>query len=214
MPGGGAVSIRQRRHGVFPGQDRHRLPFAADDAAEDPGLAELDRGVVDQVAGLEVVGAVQDQVGVAHQVEDVGVVDVGDDRLDLDRAVDQPQLPRGGLGLGEIVGDVLLVEEDLALEVVGLDEVAVDDADATRRRPAPGGWPAPCPSAPQPQSVTRLASSARWPASPSEGSGPAAVAIERVGGRRALSLEASLADDHHFEPSVQIVRVNLRPRRE
>ena len=60
----------------------------------------------------------------------------------VDRAVDQPQLPRGGLGLGQVVGDVLLIEEDLALEVVGLDEVAVDDPD---RDPPPrerGGWPA------------------------------------------------------------------------
>ena len=66
----------------MPGTDRHRLPFAADHAAEDPGLAQLHRRVVDQVAGLEVVGAVEDQVGVADEVEDVRVVDVGDDRLD------------------------------------------------------------------------------------------------------------------------------------
>ena len=65
MPGGGLSSIRQRMHGVLPGQDRHRLPFAADHAAEDPGLAQLHGRVVDQVAGLEVVGAVEDQVGVA-----------------------------------------------------------------------------------------------------------------------------------------------------
>ena len=64
-------------------QDRHRLAFAADHAAVDPRLVQLDRRVVDQVARLEVVGAVEDQVGVAHQVEDIGVVDVGDDRLDL-----------------------------------------------------------------------------------------------------------------------------------
>jgi hypothetical protein len=57
------------------------------------------------------------------------VVDVGDDRLDLDRAVDPAELARGGLGLGEVVGDVLLVEEDLPLEVVRLDEVAVDEPD-------------------------------------------------------------------------------------
>ena len=47
----------------------------------------------------------------------------------VDRAVDRPQLARGRLGLGQVVGHVLLVEEHLALEVVGLDEVAVDDAD-------------------------------------------------------------------------------------
>ena len=40
-----------------------------------------------------------------------------------------PQLARGGLGLGQVVGDVVLVEQHLPLEVVRLDEVAVDDAD-------------------------------------------------------------------------------------
>ena len=39
------------------------------------------------------------------------------------------ELARGGLGLGQVVGDVVLVEEDLPLEVVRLDEVAVDEPD-------------------------------------------------------------------------------------
>ena len=62
----------------------------------------------------------------------------------VDRAVDLPELPRGGLGLGQVVGDVVLVEEDLALEVVRLDEVAVDDPDVTRPPRGRGGWPARC----------------------------------------------------------------------
>ena len=48
----------------------------------------------------------------------------------VDRAVDRAELPRGGLGLGQVLGDVVLVEENLALEVVRLDEVAIDDPDA------------------------------------------------------------------------------------
>ncbi len=36
--------------------------------------------------------------------------------------------------LGRFVGDIGLVEEDLALQVMGLDEVAIDDAD----HPDPG----------------------------------------------------------------------------
>ena len=47
----------------------------------------------------------------------------------VDLRVDRPQLARGGLGLGQVVGDVVLVEEHLPLEVVRLDEVAVDDPD-------------------------------------------------------------------------------------
>ena len=133
-PGGGLSSIRQRRQGVTPGRIVIVCPSRADHPAEDPGLVQLHRRVVDQVAGLEVVGPVEDQVGVGDEVEDVGVVDVGDDRLDRHRRVDLPELPRGGLGLGQVGGDVVLVEEDLPLEVVGLDEVAVDDPDV----PDPG----------------------------------------------------------------------------
>src|SRR5205823_3491044 len=66
------------------GQDRHGLAVAADGAAVDPGLAELDGDVVDEVANLEVVRAVEDDVGVLAQLEDVGAIDVGDDRLDVD----------------------------------------------------------------------------------------------------------------------------------
>ncbi len=63
------------------------------------------------------------------ELHDVGAVDVGDDRLDRDRRVDLPQLARGGLGLGQVVRHVGLVEQHLPLEVARLDEVAVDDAD-------------------------------------------------------------------------------------
>ena len=55
--------------------------------------------------------------------------DVGDDRLDGDGRVDEAQLVGGGDGFGERGGDVLFVVEELPLEIVELDEVAIDDAD-------------------------------------------------------------------------------------
>ena len=46
---------------------------------------------------------------------------------DVDRRVDCCQLARRGLGFGQVGGDVVLVEEDLTLQVVRLDEIAVDE---------------------------------------------------------------------------------------
>src|SRR5205814_8261948 len=84
------------------GQDGHRLAVTADAAAVDPRLAELHRRVVDQVADLEVIGAVEDNVGVRYQFEDVGAVDVGDDWLDVDLGVDVGELAGRRFGLGQI----------------------------------------------------------------------------------------------------------------
>src|SRR5262249_16688969 len=110
------------------GKDRHGLAVAADAPAVDPRLAELHRRVVDQVANLEIVGPVEDQVGVFHQCQNVGAVDVGDNRLDVDAGIYRAQLASGRLGLGEVFRNIVLVEKHLALKVVGLDEIAVDQA--------------------------------------------------------------------------------------
>ena len=55
-------------------------------------------------------------------------VEVGDDALHLDLRVGRAQVPLGRHGLGQIVGDVLLGIEQLPVQVVILDEVAVDHA--------------------------------------------------------------------------------------
>ena len=44
------------------------------------------------------------------------------------RRVDGAELAGGGLGLGQVLGHVVLVEQHLPLQVAGLDEVAVDEA--------------------------------------------------------------------------------------
>ena len=48
------------------GQDGHRLPLGPQATAVDPGDAELHRGIVDQKAGLEIVGAIDDAIDAAH----------------------------------------------------------------------------------------------------------------------------------------------------
>ena len=54
--------------------------------------------------------AVKDEVGVVDQLDDVGAVDIGHHRLDVDGRIDGPELARGGLDLGQVLGHVVLVE--------------------------------------------------------------------------------------------------------
>ncbi len=60
---------------------------------------------------------------------DVGGDEVGDVGVDVNVGVEECDLAAGGLGLGEGGEGVGLVEEDLALEVGGFDEVAVDEGE-------------------------------------------------------------------------------------
>ncbi len=89
----------------------------------------LDGVVVDEIAGFEVVGGVEYEVGRGEELVDVGgdeVVDVG---LDGDGGVEEGDLAAGGFGFGEGVAGVGFVEENLALEVGGLDEVTVNEGE-------------------------------------------------------------------------------------
>ena len=111
------------------GEDGHGGGVGADGGGVDPGLPLLDGVVVEEVAGFEVVGAVEDEMGRGEEVVDVGGDEVGDDGFDLDGGVEGGDLAAGGFGLGQGGARVGLVEEDLALEVGGLDEVAVDECE-------------------------------------------------------------------------------------
>ena len=74
------------------------------------GMARHQASVVDQVAGAEVVGAVQYNRGILDQAQDVAGVDVGDHGFDLDVAVDDAQFAGGGLGFGQVGIDIGLIE--------------------------------------------------------------------------------------------------------
>ncbi len=140
VPGGGVSLHQAAQAGGFAGQDGHRLPFGPQAAAVDPGNPALQGDVVEQHAGFEIVGAVEDHVDALGQIHDVGVIDVGDQRLDRDLRVDFSQLGRRGNGLGQAGCDVVLVEQHLPLQVVDFQKVAIDDRAACRRPPAPACW--------------------------------------------------------------------------
>ena len=62
---------------------------------------------------------------------DVGGDEVGDAGVDGDGGVEEGDLAAGGFGFGEAFEGVGFVEEDLALEVGGFDEVAVDEGEGS-----------------------------------------------------------------------------------
>ena len=98
------------------------------------GLFRKYAGVVDHVAGREVVGAVDDQVVVLEDLEDVVVVEPHVVQDHLDERVDLGDRLPGRLGLRP--ADVGLPVDDLALQVRLVDLVELDDAE---RADAGGG---------------------------------------------------------------------------
>lgn len=132
---GSACGLRRLREDVHGGR------VGADGGGVNPRFGLLDAVVVEEVAGLEVVGGVEDEVGGGEELVDVVRDEVCDVRVDGDVGVEEGDLASGGLGFGERVAGVGLVEEDLALEVGGFDEVAVDKgegADAGARQEGGG----------------------------------------------------------------------------
>ena len=86
------------------GEDVHGGGVGADGGGVDPGDGLLDGEVVDEVAGLEVVGGVEDEVAGARgreQLGDVGGDEVGDVGVDGDAGVEAGDVAARGLGFGQ-----------------------------------------------------------------------------------------------------------------
>ena len=133
------MAFNFRREGA--GEDVHGGGVGAYGGGVYPGAVVADAEVVDEVAGFEVVGAVEYDV---RGEEGGGVLgdQVGDVGVDADAGVDAGEVAAGGFGFGEGGAGVVFVEEHLALEVGGFYEVAVDEgkaADASAGEEAGGG---------------------------------------------------------------------------
>ena len=74
-------------------------------------------------------------MGGGEEFVDVGWDEVGYFCVDLDGGVEEGYFAAGGFGLGEGFAGVGFVEEDLALEVGGFDEVAVDHGEISDAGP-------------------------------------------------------------------------------
>ena len=133
-PGGGGSWIEAPVARALRRPEDRRLPLEAEDRSIGVRLPEKDAGVVHEVAGGEVVGAVGDHVVVAENVERVVRRKAHFVRDDLHVRVDVLQTLSRGLEL--LSPDVLRAVQDLPLQVRRVHDVEVDEAkraDARRR---------------------------------------------------------------------------------
>ncbi len=112
-------------------EDRH-LPVEAKDRPVDVRPSFEHAGVVDEIAGLERVRAVDDQVVEAHEFARVGGHEAHRNRVDCDVGIERPQPFGGGLDLQP--PDAGRVVQDLALKIRHVDAVVVDDPDPADAR--------------------------------------------------------------------------------
>ena len=77
----------------------------------------LHASIINEIAGREVVGAVEHDVASANQLFDVGMVDVYDVWFDLDLGIDLGEVICGGDGFRQASLSVVFGEHRLALQV-------------------------------------------------------------------------------------------------
>ena len=120
-----------------PGRDRELHPAAGDHTSIYQRDSVLDREVVQQIPGFEIVGAVEDDGGLSRpeqQLLRIVGVDVRNVRKHLDRRIDSPDTIACGDRLGLAHDRVFLLKEHLPLQVAPFDDVAIEN----REPPYPG----------------------------------------------------------------------------
>ena len=126
---GGGLWIEAAQARAVAGEDGEGEAVAADGGAVDPGDRAFYGEVIEEKAGFEVIGGVEEEVDAIEEVFDVGSAYIDGEGFDLDRAVDGFEVLGGGGGFGLLRGGICFVKEPLALEVGPLDDIAVDEAE-------------------------------------------------------------------------------------
>ena len=130
-------------------QYRHGDAVAAHGGSINPRCPPADGIIVDQVARFEIVGPVEDEDGFAEQFFIVRRREVGHDAGDVQARIDARQRLLGRESFGEGRRSVGLIEQPLALEIAGFDEIAIDQSEAAQAGAGQGrGLEAPERSAP------------------------------------------------------------------
>ena len=113
--------------GAFSGVEHAQLALEPEDRAVHVRDTRQDAGVVDEVAGGEVVRAVDDQVVAGHDLQGVVGGQEGAVLHHLDVGVDLRDRRSGGVDL--VCTDVGGAVDDLALQVGGVDDVVIHQTD-------------------------------------------------------------------------------------
>src|ERR1043166_7774203 len=108
--------------------DRQLEPVAANRRAVNPGDPPVDGSIVDQVARLEVIGSIENQVDAFEKLRGIRGREIRDHRLESAARVPPRQPAGSGHGLGQAFGGIRFIEKELALQVAPLHEIAIDQA--------------------------------------------------------------------------------------
>ena len=159
--------------GPAAGDEAHGGPSHADGGSVDPRRFRLQAGVVQEKARFHVVAPVNDQVASFDEPQDVCRRHVGHHGIHGHRCICAGQLAGRRYGLGEGGGDVIFIEERLALQVVKLDEVPIHNPHETAPGADKEGKPGQCPGhrRPSPARGSRAGGAAPPPRSWEGGSG-------------------------------------------
>ncbi len=123
---GGWLGKDAGKAGGDAGQNIHGDGVGTDRAGVNPRLILLDGIVIQQIAGLEVVGRVQYQLRVGQDGMDIRRNQVGDVGMDLGLAVELGDAAARSLRFGQAFGGVFLLKQDLPLQIAPFDIVAID----------------------------------------------------------------------------------------
>src|SRR5262249_48546836 len=110
--------------GSFTRNDIHGYGVSGNGSSVNPRLAVLHGKIIDEIAGLKIVGRIEDEIGGGEQGLDVFRGEVGDLGLNLYVRIKGSNLAGGGDGFGQRVSGVSFVKERLALQVAGLNVIA------------------------------------------------------------------------------------------
>jgi len=132
-PEPGGLGNTHRRQGALARPNRHHPPFHANARPIDPRHAMLHRDVIEQIARLDVVGAVQQKVNgdpsPSRPTSDSTLpawtsATIGS----TSTSVLICQVATGSDGFGQSRRDIAFIKQDLSLQVGQFDQVSVDDS--------------------------------------------------------------------------------------
>ena len=103
--------------------------------AIDPRQSPADREVVDQIARLEIIRAIQHQLGRIQQFSDVGRRQISHLGFHRNICVDCGEPALRGNGFGQTLQRVPFVKQHLPLQIAGFDIITIDDAQAPHACP-------------------------------------------------------------------------------
>ena len=132
---GGALTFEQTGEASRDARaNGHGDAVAANSGGVNPGTVGFDGEIVEEEAGFEIVGAIEEKIEAGEKSFGVLGRKVGDDAFDENRGVDGVKFLLRRDGFGERIASIGFVEKGLALKVGSLYEIAVEDAETADTR--------------------------------------------------------------------------------